>query len=81
MDVTEGTVCQSCGLPMREEDMPEGSEKGEFCHFCMVHDEFVTDRTEVRDKLIERIQEDTGKPREEAEKEAEETMSRLKRWQ
>ena len=30
-DATEGTVCQSCGLPINAEDWPEGSERGEFC--------------------------------------------------
>jgi transcription initiation factor TFIIIB Brf1 subunit/transcription initiation factor TFIIB len=77
----EGHVCQSCGVPMSEEDMSDGSERGEFCHFCMVHDEFVSDRDAVKNKIADKIVEETGKSREEALKDAEDTMSKLKRWQ
>ena len=77
---TEGTVCQSCGVPVNEEDWPEGSEHGDFCHFCMVHDEFVADRDDAKKRLADKIQKDSGKSRDEAEKEAESTMSTLERW-
>jgi hypothetical protein len=78
---TEGTVCQSCGIPVDMADWPDESERGEFCHFCMVHDEFVANRDDVKKRLTEQIQKDTGKSSEDAGKEAEETMSKLKRWQ
>lgn len=81
VDVTHGTVCQSCGLPTNKEDWPDENENADFCHFCMVHEEFVADRQNVKDRLAEQIQKDSGKSREEAEQEAEETMSKLKRWQ
>jgi hypothetical protein len=74
-------VCQSCGMPVSDADLPDGSEKGEFCGFCMVHDEFVADRDDVKNKIADRIEKDSGKSRDEALKEAEETMSTLKRWQ
>ena len=80
-EATEGTVCQSCGLPINAEDWPEGSERGEFCQFCMVHDQFVADRGEVKKRVADMIEKDSGKSREDAEKEAEETLSKLKRWQ
>jgi hypothetical protein len=79
-EATEGTICQSCGLPMDSEDWPEESERGDFCHYCMVHDEFVADRADVKHRLTEQIAGDTGKSRQEAEAAAEETMSKLKRW-
>ncbi|MHB8895355.1 MAG: zinc ribbon domain-containing protein [Candidatus Geothermincolia bacterium] len=77
----EGHVCQSCGIPVTEEDMVEGSERGDFCHMCMVHDEFVADRSQVKSRLADSIQKDTGKSRADAEAEAEKTMAGLKRWQ
>jgi hypothetical protein len=81
MGDTEEHVCQSCGMPMGPEDYVEGSEKGDFCHFCMVHEEFVSDKEKVKAKIADAIQEQTGKPREEAERLAEEKMSTLQRWQ
>lgn len=80
MGDTEEHVCQSCGMPMTDEDWPEGSEKGDFCHYCMVHDEFVTDRDEVKARMTDALHERMGGSREEAEKLAEESMSKLKRW-
>lgn len=77
----EGHVCQSCGMPVGDEDMVEGSEKGDFCHMCMVHSEFVADKEQVKSRIADTIQKDTGKSRAEAEMEAEETMGKLKRWQ
>ena len=47
----------------------------------MVHDAFVADRDEVIKRLADMIEKDSGKSREDAEKEAEETLSTLKRWQ
>ncbi len=79
VDVEEH-VCQSCGVPMNPEDYAEGSEKGDFCSFCMVHSEFVADRDAVKARIAERIQEMTGKSRDEAEAEAEDTMNGLNRW-
>jgi hypothetical protein len=77
----EGHVCQSCGTPIGEKDIVEGSEKGDFCHMCMVHNEFVADKDEVKNRVADRIQKDTGKSREEAEAEAYDMMGSLKRWQ
>jgi hypothetical protein len=73
-------VCQSCGMPTSSEDYVEGSEKGDFCHYCMVHGEFTNSREEVKAKIADTIQETTGKSREEAENLAEEKMATLKRW-
>jgi hypothetical protein len=74
-------VCQSCGMPMSPEDYPEGSEKGDFCHYCMVHGEFTGTKEAVKAKIADTMQEMTGKSREEAENLAVERMSTLKRWQ
>lgn len=73
-------VCQSCGVPVNPEDFAEGSEKGDFCSFCMVHNEFVADRDQVKARMAARIAETTGKNREQAEAEAERVMKGLKRW-
>lgn len=80
MDMEEH-VCQSCGVPVSEKDMVEGSEQGDFCHMCMVHNEFIVDKDQAKSMLADQIQKDSGKSREDAEKEATETMSKLKRWQ
>jgi len=77
----EEHVCQSCGVPVSEKDMVEGSEQGDFCHMCMVHNEFIVDKDQAKSMLADQIQKDSGKSREDAEKEATETMSKLKRWQ
>lgn len=72
----EEHVCGSCGMPMSPEDYAGGSEKGDYCSFCIVH----SDKDQVKAKMAEVIEEQTGKPREEAEKLAEEKMSTLERW-
>lgn len=77
MGDVEEHVCQSCGTPVNPDDYAGGSEKGDYCSFCIVHPE----KSDVRAKVAEDIMEETGKQREEAEKAAEEKMSRLKRWQ
>ncbi len=76
----EEHVCQSCGVPIDPEDFAGGSEQGDFCSFCMVHNEFVADRDQVKARMAERIAETTGKSREQAEAAAEEEMKQLKRW-
>jgi hypothetical protein len=73
----EEHVCQSCGTPVNPEDFAGGSEKGDFCSFCMVH----PGRDEVKAKIADRIQEETGKSRAESEQAAGETMKDLPRWQ
>jgi Putative zinc ribbon domain len=77
----EQHVCQSCGMPMNPEDYAEGSEKGDYCSFCMVHGEFTAGKEEVKAKVTGKILETSGKTRQEAEAAAEETMKGLKRWQ
>jgi CRISPR/Cas system-associated protein Cas10 (large subunit of type III CRISPR-Cas system) len=72
----EEHVCQSCGVPVKPEDFAEGSEKGDFCSFCVVH----SDRDAVKAKIADRIQDTAGKSREQAEAEAEDTMRGLNRW-
>jgi Putative zinc ribbon domain len=79
VDVEEH-VCQSCGVPMKPEDYAGGSEEGDFCSFCMVHNEFAADREAVKTRIADRIQETSGKSRGEAEAEAEDTMKGLDRW-
>ncbi|MFH1150163.1 MAG: zinc ribbon domain-containing protein [Actinomycetota bacterium] len=77
----EGHVCQSCGMPMGPDDYAGGSEQGDYCSYCVVHGEYTADRENVKQKIADKIQEMSGKPRSEAESEAEQTMSGLKRWQ
>ena len=77
----EQHVCQSCGMPMNPEDYAEGSEKGDYCSFCIVHGDFTAGRDEVKAKVADKIQEMSCKSRPESEEAAEETMKGLKRWQ
>lgn len=79
MDLEEH-VCQSCGVPVSSDEFAGGSEQGEFCSFCMVHNEFVADRDQVKARVAERIADTTGKNRQQAEAEAEERMKGLRRW-
>jgi Putative zinc ribbon domain len=72
----EEHVCQSCGTPVNPEDFAEGSEKGDFCSFCLVH----PTRDDVQARIADRIQQETGKSRKEAEQAADETMKKLPRW-
>ncbi|HEY5530727.1 MAG TPA: zinc ribbon domain-containing protein [Candidatus Anoxymicrobiaceae bacterium] len=77
----EEHVCQSCGAPVKPEDYAEGSEKGDFCSFCMVHNEFAADRDQVKAKIAQTLVETRGLNKEQADAAAEEQMARLGRWQ
>lgn len=74
---TEEHVCQSCGQPLTGEDYAGGSEKGDYCSFCIVH----SSKEEVVAKLADSIQQETGKSREECLQLAEKQIVDLKRWQ
>lgn len=72
-------VCQSCGQPIAEGEASE--EQSEFCTYCMVQGEFTSDYDSVKSSVADRIQEESGMAREEAEKAADERLKGLKRWQ
>lgn len=77
----EEHVCQSCGAPMSPDDYAGGSEKGDYCSFCMVHNEFAADRDQVKAKMAQTLAETRGLNKDQAEATAEEMMQNLKRWQ
>ena|GEM_PF-945659 len=77
----EEHVCQSCGMPLTDKDMPEGSDQGDFCHYCMSHGEFSVSKEDVRQKLAKEIVKDEGVSMDVALDMADERMNVLQRWQ
>jgi len=77
----EEHVCQSCGMPLNDEDLPEGSEQGDFCHYCMSHGEFSLSKEEVRKKLAGEIAKSENVSMDQGFDMADERMNVLQRWQ
>ena len=75
--------CQSCGRPMEcAEDHADCDLEHEFCNYCMVEGEFtIKTREEMKDKLAQTYKETMDMVDEDAQANAEEMLSRLKRWQ
>ncbi|MBD3389610.1 transcriptional regulator [Candidatus Micrarchaeota archaeon] len=82
----EDLVCQSCGMPMEQEGdfgtNADGSPNKEFCIHCYQNGVFTEPDISMRE-MIEKVMGfmvNEGMPREEAEKEARETIPHLNRW-
>jgi Putative zinc ribbon domain len=75
--------CQSCGQPMTcVEEHADCDPEQVFCSVCLVHGEWTTKtRDGMKDKMSQTFKETMDITDVEALKEAEELMSRLKRWQ
>ena len=85
MDFENMKFCQSCAMPMTDEDY--GSEKDsskseDYCKFCYQDGEFTRDVTmeEMIDFCVPKTSKATGMSQKEARKMAEEVFPKLKRW-
>ncbi|MBZ9570387.1 zinc ribbon domain-containing protein [Methanobrevibacter sp. TMH8] len=77
--------CQSCGMPMNDNDYGtnvDGTTNKDYCNHCYDNGEFTSDRT--MDDMINfcapKMAENTGIDESEARKIMEEMFPNLKRW-
>ncbi len=85
MDFENMKFCQSCAMPMTDEDFgteKDGSKSEEYCKYCYQNGEFTSDITmeEMIDFCVPKTAEATGMSEEEARKMSEEFFPQLKRW-
>lgn len=77
--------CQSCAMPMGDDDFgteKDGSKSEDYCKYCYQNGEFTSDVTmeEMIDFCVPKTAEATGMSEEEARKMSEEFFPKLKRW-
>ena len=85
MSFEEMVFCQSCAMPMGEDDFgteKDGSKCQDYCKYCYQDGEFTDNRTmeEMIDFCVPKTAEATGMSEEEARKMSEEFFPKLKRW-
>ena len=81
-------ICQSCGMPLKEDiDLgtnADGSKNNQYCHYCFQGGQFTDPNITLREQ-IEKVANISvskfGTPKEEALKEAGNTLPNLSRWQ
>ena len=86
MNLSEKKICQSCGMPMRNQadfgTNIDNSRNDEYCHYCFSQGEFTDPGITMEEKItkIITLAEKIGMPKEEASKLANATIPKLKRW-
>ena len=76
-----GAKCESCGMPMTEAEMHGGGKvENPYCCYCCNEAGDLKSREEVREGMVNFFVQSQGKPREEAEKFVDDTMSRMPAW-
>ena len=65
MDIGDGPICQSCGMPMDSQELygtdAQGAANEEYCTYCYQDGAFTSPDLTV-DEMIARIAQATGKP-------------------
>ena len=80
----EEKVCQSCGMPMKEETYgseADGSKSKDYCSYCYDKGSFTSDCS--LDEMVEiciPFMEEADLPKEGAEKLLKQSLQTLKRW-
>lgn len=84
----KGPFCQSCGMPMENEEVfgtnSDGSKNQEYCHYCFQNGEFTnTDITmkEMIDIVAGFMAKEMKMPENKAKEIAKNFIPQLKRWQ
>ena len=85
MDFENMKFCQSCAMPMGDDDFgteKDGSKSDDYCKYCYQNGEFTSDITmeEMIDFCVPKTAEATGMSEKEARKMSEEIFPQLKRW-
>jgi hypothetical protein len=84
--VMKKEICQSCGMPLNQDNKGTEMHKSkhiEYCHFCYENGEFTNPSLtfdEQKDKLINMSISKFNMPKEEAQKQADAILPGLKRW-
>jgi len=81
----ETIYCQSCAMPMKEEQygsLKDGAKTNEYCHYCMKDGNFTTEQTldEAIEGNIQFWLADCNNDPEQARKRIREVFTTLKRW-
>ena len=85
MDFKDINFCQSCAMPMGDDDFgseKDGTKNMDYCKYCYHDGEFTRDCTmeEMMDFCVPKTAEATGMSEQEARKMSEEIFPKLKRW-
>ena len=85
MNFEDMKFCQSCTMPMTDEDYgteKDGSKNEEYCKYCYQNGEFTSDITmeEMIDFCVPKTAQATGMSEKEASEMSEEIFPKLKRW-
>ena len=73
--------CESCGMPMEKlSDFCGEDTRSRYCKYCTTSDGKLKSRTEVREGMINFYASKMNKPRKEAEKLVDESMSKMPAW-
>ena len=87
MKTKEITICQSCGMPMREEPQfgtnLDGTLNLEYCHYCFQEGEFTDAGITMEEKIQKNVEfaKQMGMTEEQAFSLARTIIPKLKRWQ
>ena len=85
MNFEDMNFCQSCAMPMNDDDYgteKDGSESQDYCKYCYQDGEFTHECTmeEMIDFCVPKTSQATGMSEKEARKMSEEFFPKLKRW-
>lgn len=85
MNFEDIDFCQSCAMPMNDEDFgseKDGSKSKDYCKYCYQDGEFTSDVTmeEMIDFCVPKTAQATGMSEKEARKMSKEMFPKLKRW-
>ncbi len=79
-------ICQSCGMPLKNEEHfgtnENGSKNIEYCYFCLINGRFTDEGITMEEKIKKNIEIVTnmGISEDKAREMANNTIPKLKRW-
>lgn len=87
MEESESVICQSCGMPMKQDEdfgtNRDGSKNKEYCKFCFEEEQFTDEGITMEQKIEKNIMiaKGMGISEDQAKQMAEKVIPTLKRWQ
>ncbi len=86
MDSTQGSICQSCGMPLREEKdrgtNSDGTRSADYCFHCYQDGAFLDEGISLQDKIEKNVRFgiQRGMSEDSARAMCEDILPTLKRW-
>ena len=87
MEFPQGPICQSCGMPLRNNEdygtNRDGTRSAEYCFHCFQGGKFLDEGISLREKIEKNVQfgVQRGIPENMARQMCENILPHLKRWQ